>query len=240
MHCYFKELRIVKITILVAPTNIEINQEEKNLERERLVFFSDAVIAIAMTLLALELKVKPAGLHFTYSDIGVAWHTFAAFFLSFIIIAVFWINHHRFFVHIQAIDPRITTYRCAGRRLLCLPFTSSLISEDFFNKPAMVLYSANVLMVTYFQNAIWDHASGHKELMKPTITAAVEREYRIGCNLAMGNAIFAIAVTFFSPLFAFITLFTRTFMFRQSAQQWVARLTRKRIAKEESTSRSKS
>ena len=90
------------------------------------------------------------------------------------------------------------------------------------------MYAANVLVVTYFQNTIWDYAIIHKDLLKNTITETIEREYRVGCNLAIGNALFAIAVTFLSPLFAFITLVARTFMFRRSAQQQVARWTKKR------------
>ena len=209
-----------------------VDQEEKNLELERLVFFSDAVIAIAITLLVFDLKLKPAGEHFTFADIGNAWHMFAAFFLSFAIIAVFWVNHHRFYVYIRAIDSRILTYNMCW--LLCivlLPFSTSLISRDFFNKPAMFLYSVNVLAVTYFQNAIWDHVS-FKKLTKPTLTAKIDREYRVGCNLAIGNAVFAIAATFFSPLVAFIVLFARTFTFRKSAQEWVARVTQRRLARE--------
>jgi hypothetical protein len=112
-----------------------------------------------------------------------------------------------------------------------IAITSSLISSDFFNKPAMFLYSGNVLMVTYFQNSIWDHSTRHRELAKANLNQTIEREYRVGCNLAIGNALFAIVVTFFSPLLAFITLFTRTFMFRRSAQQWVARITQRRMAK---------
>jgi len=212
---------------------MEPTQHEKNLELERLVFFSDAVIAIAITLLALELKVTPAGPHLTFADIGNAWHQFAAFFLSFIIIAVFWVNHHRFFVYIKAIDSRLMIYNiCWLLFIVLLPFTSSLTSNDFFNKPAMLMYSINILVITYFQNAIWDHATHNKELLKNTITATVIREYRVGCNLAMGNAAFATGVTFFSPLFAFITLFARTFMFRRSAQQYIARLTQRKKAKD--------
>ena len=207
-------------------------QHEKNLELERLVFFSDAVVAIAITLLALELKVEPAGTHFTFTDILHAWHKFAAFFLSFIIIAVFWVNHHRFFVYIRDVDSRMMIYNmCWLLFIVLLPFTSSLISIDFFNRPAMFVYSINVLVVSCFQNMIWDHATLHKELMKNTITETVEREYRVGCNLAMGNSIFAIVITFFSPLFAFITLFARTFMFRRSAQQYIFRLTHRQSAK---------
>jgi uncharacterized membrane protein len=208
-------------------------QHKKNLELERLVFFSDAVVAIAITLLALELKVVPADTHLTFSDIGHAWHKFAAFFLSFIIIAVFWSNHHRFFVYIQAIDSKLMVYNmCWLLFIVLLPFSSSLISIDFFNKPAMLMYCVNVLVLSVFQNMIWDRAIKQKHLLKDEISETVVREYQVGCNLAMGNAMFAIVVTFFSPLFALIILFTRTFMFRRSAQQYIARLTQRRAVKE--------
>ncbi len=209
---------------------------EKNLELDRLVFFSDAVVAIAITLLALDLKIKPADSHFTFADMAGAWHTFAAFFLSFIIIAVFWVNHHRFFVYIRAVDSKMMMYNMGWLLfIILLPFSSSLISADFFNKPAMLLYTINIFMVSIFQNAIWDYASNHQELFKKTMTDTIAREYRVGCNLAMGNAVIALVLSFFSPLFAFITLFSRTFMFRRSAQQYIARLTQRRIAKEKIT-----
>src|SRR5215467_194473 len=78
---------------------------EKNLGLERLVFFSDAVVAIAITLLALDLKIdiKP-GEHLRFADIGHAWPKFAAFFLSFLYVAVFWMIHRRFFNYIIKAD----------------------------------------------------------------------------------------------------------------------------------------
>ena len=80
-------------------------------------------------------------------------------------------------------------------------------------------------MVTLcFRMRIWDHASGHKELMKPSVTAAVEREYRIGCNLAMGNAVFEIAVTFFSPAVCLHYTVHAHLHVSPIREQWVARL----------------
>ncbi len=74
--------------------------EEKNFQLERLVFFSDAVIAIAMTLLALDIKIESTESgHLHYADIWTQWRVFAAFGMSFLNIANFWIRHHTFFVH---------------------------------------------------------------------------------------------------------------------------------------------
>jgi uncharacterized membrane protein len=208
------------------------DNDGKNLERERLVFFCDAVIAIAITLLSFNLKVQPAGQHFTFTDIAHSWHTFAAFFLSFVIIAVFWINHHRFYVYIKAVDQKLIIFNiCWLLFIVLIPFTSSLISNDFFNKPAMLLYSANVLLVAYFQNAIWDYCIQHRSLLKEDTPKEVKREYMVGCNIALVNAALALAISFLSPLAAFIILFARIFMFRRSAQQYVARLTQKRAEK---------
>ncbi|RYE26518.1 MAG: DUF1211 domain-containing protein [Sphingobacteriales bacterium] len=211
---------------------MDAEHKEKNLELERLVFFSDAVVAIAITLLALELRIEPEGEHLAFSDLAHAWHKFAAFLVSFIAIAVFWINHHRFFVYIKAIDSRLMVYNmCWLLFIVLLPVSSSLVSNDFFNHPAMIVYSLNVLAISVFQNMIWDHLVNHKELSKPNLTDTIEREYRIGCNLAMGNAGTAIALSFLSPVLAFITLLFRSLMFRRSAQQYLARLTAKRAAR---------
>ena len=75
---------------------------------DRLIFFSDAVVAIAITLLALDLRVDhTAGDHLQFRDILAHWKTFAAFFLSFFNIATFWKSHHLVFTYIAKIDDRL-------------------------------------------------------------------------------------------------------------------------------------
>jgi uncharacterized membrane protein len=73
---------------------------------ERLVFFSDAVIAIAATLLALELPVPggdgPGALLRSFT--GEHGAEYAAFVLSFFVIAVTWFGHHQLFTAVVAYD----------------------------------------------------------------------------------------------------------------------------------------
>src|SRR5689334_22036352 len=110
--------------------------KEKNLELDRLVFFSDAVVAIAITLLALDLRIEKGEelSKLSFAAIGHLWPKFAAFLLSFILIAVFWKVHHKFFFHIRKIDVNLLWFNIFWLLfIVLLPFTTTLIS-NYFNQ----------------------------------------------------------------------------------------------------------
>src|SRR5450432_3929147 len=135
--------------------------KEKNLDLERLVFFSDAVVAIAITLLALDLHIdKTTDGHLHFSAIFSQGQKFVSFFLSFLIIAVFWKVHHEFFHHIRKIDRLLLWYNIGWLMfIILLPFSSTLVSSYPSDKPAILIYSVNVLFITIFQNLLWDHVA---------------------------------------------------------------------------------
>lgn len=78
---------------------------------ERIIFFSDAVIAIAITLLVIDIKVPELGRGQTDAAITQAvfslWPKVLSFLLSFWVIAVYWVAHHRSFRWIQRYDSRL-------------------------------------------------------------------------------------------------------------------------------------
>ncbi|HEY6742669.1 MAG TPA: TMEM175 family protein [Lapillicoccus sp.] len=77
---------------------------------ERLAFFSDAVVAIAMTLLALELPVPDADSGSGLADF-VADHLgeYLAFLISFFVIAQYWRGHHRVYRYVTDAPPRLVS-----------------------------------------------------------------------------------------------------------------------------------
>ena len=197
--------------------NTALPTEEKNLERDRLVFFCDAVVAIAITLLVIDLKVENIkGDHFTFKDLLQPWHRFIAFALSFFNIAVFWKNHHSFYTYIQKINEKFLGYNILWLFfIVLLPFTTSLISDYFFDTPAMFAYSLNIFLITLFQNHIWDYTSVfNPQLLKAgALDTLSDKRIRLYCNLDMVNSIIAVVVSFFSPVIAFILLLTKIPMF---------------------------
>src|SRR5215216_696989 len=165
--------------------------EKDKLGLERLVFFSDAVVAIAITLLALDLRIdKAAGhSHITASDIFSEWQTFLAFLLSFLLIALFWLNHHQFFHLIRKIDEPLVWHNMGWLLFIVfLPFSTTLISADFGQPVTILIYSLNILAITIFQNIIWDYAVIHQYLVEG-VGEVLVNDFRLYCNVAMANSL---------------------------------------------------
>lgn len=185
--------------------------KEKNIQLERTVFFCDAVVAIAITLLALDLRIDHVeGPHLTFFDILEPWHNFLAFLLSFINIAGFWKTHQSFFTHIKKMDENLLWINIFWLFfIVMLPFSTTLVSAYFFDTPAIFVYSLNTLLITIMQNIIWDYSSVKREYIADTIDPVTASRLRIYVNLDMVNALLAVALSFVNPVVAFILLFTK-------------------------------
>ena len=72
--------------------------------RSRLEAFSDGVIAILITIMVLELRAPEGG---EWSDLRPMLPTGLAYLLSFVIIAIYWNNHHHLFAAVERIDGRV-------------------------------------------------------------------------------------------------------------------------------------
>jgi uncharacterized membrane protein len=99
---------------------------------ERLTTFSDAVVAIAITLLALDLPV-PAG-----NTVSAFWSSvrrndghYAAFLISFMVIATAWGNHHDLFRYARGFDSRLRTLNMGWLLTIVLtPFATRMLTAS--------------------------------------------------------------------------------------------------------------
>lgn len=117
-------------------------------ENARIEAFSDGVFAIAITLLILELKVPPRDSIHSVADLWKGlielWPSYFAFFLSFGIILVSWVNHHYLF---NLLEKSSRTFLYANGFLLLtitfMPFPTALLAEYIGTehaKPAIAFY----------------------------------------------------------------------------------------------------
>jgi uncharacterized membrane protein len=175
------------------------------------VFFCDAVVAIALTLLVFNLKLNHlASDHLTFADLSGTWKQFVAFLVSFLNVAIFWTIHHSFFAYIKKVNVKLMRYNLYWLFfIVTIPFTASLVSSYFYDTPAIFIYSLNIFLVTLFQNQIWDYVAVRPEFLKENIEKQTIYDYRLACNVAMINGIMAMTISFYNPLVAFILLFLR-------------------------------
>lgn len=64
------------------------------MSKTRLEAFSDGVLAVAITLLVLDLHLEPGKGESLLDQLAAAWPSFAAYLVSFLVIGVIWVNHH--------------------------------------------------------------------------------------------------------------------------------------------------
>ncbi|MCE0766268.1 DUF1211 domain-containing protein [Pseudonocardia kujensis] len=110
---------------------------------ERLTFFSDAVVAIAITLLAIELPV-PQGA--TAAELAAGFLAnrgeYLAFLISFAVIARHWISHHRVFRYVGRATLPLTWLNMLWLLIIVLtPFFTRLISEEHIDFARFAVYA---------------------------------------------------------------------------------------------------
>jgi uncharacterized membrane protein len=99
--------------------------------KTRLEAFSDGVIAVAITLLALDLHVpSPAGAGTLAHRLGEMWPNYAAYVVSFLTIGIIWINHHAMLRRVVRVDHAILLLNLLLLlTIVVLPFSTSLMAE---------------------------------------------------------------------------------------------------------------
>ncbi len=125
---------------------------EKFHSNERVVFFSDGVFAIVVTLLVLELRIphlhEVASAKELWHELSLMRNKFVSFVLSFLFAINLWFNHNQFFKLLIRIDNVVLWLNNLLLLSVCfLPFPTALIGEYPENSAGMVLFGSVWLIV---------------------------------------------------------------------------------------------
>jgi uncharacterized membrane protein len=172
---------------------------------DRLEYFSDAVLAIAATLLATELPKPetPTGL---LQEIVNDWPHYAAFAASFLFICIAWSNHHNMMNYIRQTDQYLLILNILFLMFVTLQsFTTGLLAQHA-GKPeerlAALIYHATLVLMTLFFNCIWWYAIKKNELLEQDtdrrLIRLLTKEYAIAPALHMAALIICLWSVSFS------------------------------------------
>lgn len=133
-------------------------------ETDRTMFFSDAVFAIAMTLLVLDLKLPDIDSNTTADELRSLLldhvEPLTAFILSFILVGRLWMNHHRKFTAIQRYDGALQNINLAALFFVVfLPVPTAMLFQANVQSPwPPVLYALTISGSFASLSWLWAHA----------------------------------------------------------------------------------
>jgi uncharacterized membrane protein len=166
----------------------------------RLEAFSDGVIAVAITLLVLDIAVPhpplPRG-HTLAGELGRNWPVYAAYVTSFLTIGIIWINHHVMISRLREADRTILFLNLLLlMSIAILPFATSLMAaylrESKGQHLAAAIYGGSLLVMALFFSALNRHillVKGHLLVRE----VPVERRRRLLARSAIGVLPYAVA-----------------------------------------------
>lgn len=120
-----------------------LDVEARVIAAERLTFFSDAVVAIAITLLALELPVPDANTNAELMHAAAENRAeYLAFLISFFAIGAYWRAHHRLFRYVSSLGGAVIRLSFGWMLMLILmPFATKVLQGDGAFETRFVFYA---------------------------------------------------------------------------------------------------
>jgi len=182
---------------------------ESEVSTQRIEAFSDGVFAIAITLLILEIKIphfpgEISGEQLKAALLGL-WPAYLTYVLSFIVVGIYWANHHYIFKLYKRTDHTFNLLNVFF--LMCisfLPLPTAVIGEYgehiATQRIAVIFYNLGLLLPAVGWASMWLYASrGYRLIdrrLAPDFVGFLAKQYKLSVLLYAG----ALTISFWSPL----------------------------------------
>jgi len=128
-----------------AHRRLRYQRHSQGLEFDRFVFFSDAVFAIAMTLLVVGIGIPEVPDRELESALRSKNDEILSFFISFLVIGYYWLAHHRFIAQIASIETGFMVLNLAYLAAIAFtPFPTALVGIYADHAVSVVLYATTL------------------------------------------------------------------------------------------------
>lgn len=175
------------------------------LTTQRVEAFSDGVFAIAITLLVLEIKVPhlEAG-ESLWAALGHLWTSYFGYIFSFVMIGVYWANHHHIFHLFKKSDHYFVLLNVFF--LMCisfLPFPTAVLAEYIADpehrQAAATFYAFGLFLPAFGWFLMWIYGTVVRNLTDPDLSPAYLRQLTIAYGISAILFLVTIAMSLFSP-----------------------------------------
>ena len=187
------------------------NELKKEFQLERLILFSDAVFAIAITLLVIEIKIpeiheKPVTDNAVLHKLRELIPKFAGFLVSFFLIGQYWIVHHRMFSFVINFTDRLIWLNILFLFAIALmPFSTGFYSEYVLRGVVtpVIFYTANIALLGFANFLMWRYLSNQKNNLTQNLTPALSKYFSLRALTVPTIFVIFSFVYLYRPMIAF-------------------------------------
>ncbi len=199
-------------------------------ESGRVEAFSDGVLAIAITLLVLDLKI-PEGLPGTVAQrLLDQWPSYVAYLASFIYIGVVWVNHHALFTRIDRVDSGVLWRNLALLLVVSvLPFPTATLAYAMQHGThgdqlaAMVLYGLIASAMAFTWLIMFSYLDRHPALLHDDVPVGFFHQERGRAAPGILSPIIAIAIGVVAPSVALVAFLMLPIFYALTTEGWTPR-----------------
>ena len=192
---------------------------------ERLEAFSDAVMAIAVTILVLEFKVPEGSPEATEwrleHGLTAQWPSYIAYAMSFVVLGLTWASHHRLFRYITRVDWRFLLLNLLFLMVVAfVPYPTALVAKYLASETgrsiAVMFYGGVMTVFALTYNALWWYASAGGRLLVSDVDPPAVRRVTRQLGVALAGYSIATGIAFFQPVLSLV-LFIALALFSAAA-----------------------
>lgn len=180
------------------------------LTTRRLEALSDGIFAIAMTLLVLNLDIPPMSDAEAVTKLPgqllELWPHFFALTLSFFLLSIFWIMHHRQFRAIKRVDETLLWLNAATMLfIIMIPFSTSLHGEYEATQTAALFFEGNLFLAGIASFATYWYATFNHRLIDQSLDPQQIKKGLIRTAAIPVASLLAIGISFITPQYSTLT-----------------------------------
>jgi len=174
------------------------------MDKTRVEAFSDGVLAIAITLLVLDLQPPAHGRGQLWHQLLRQWPNYASYSVSFAVIGIIWVNHHTMFRIVARVDrPLLFLNLLTLLVVAALPFPTALLADNIRAggtdaHVAAAVYSATMLATAVALVAMWQWVTKDGRLLRVPLDADTARRSRRRYGLGIVVYVAALGLSFVS------------------------------------------
>jgi uncharacterized membrane protein len=187
---------------------MEEQNHKLSLHSVRLEALGDGIFAVAMTLLAIELKWPELE--------DTSWHGFAnafhellpgllCFIISFIVLGIMWFGHRMVFEYIGRTNRYFIFLGILFYMMICLvPLSTRFLAENTLQWGTIFIYGLNLSLCNLALYAQWTYGIKHKGLLERELPAQVKKEARFLFLVSPAVYTLAIIISVWLPVVSII------------------------------------